>query len=103
MVNVSYDTVNKQKQYKKPSALGKPTVSEHQSKWKYNGIIADQCKQKVVLCHIGLVRDHRGHLVQCFLIGWMVHPRVNKIFAGVNQPKGVNKGEPSGDQTEVMQ
>jgi len=33
----------------------------------------------------------------------MVHPRVNKIFAGVNQPKGVNKDEPSGDQTEVMQ
>jgi len=33
----------------------------------------------------------------------MIHPRVNKIFAGVNQPKGVNKGEPSGDQTEVMQ
>jgi len=28
---------------------------------------------------------------------------VNKIFAGVNQPKGVNKGGPSGDQTEVMQ
>jgi len=24
----------------------------------------------------------------------MVHPRVNKIFAGVNQSKGVNKGEP---------
>ena len=42
-------------------------------------------------------------IAQCFLIGWMVHPRVNKIFAGVNQPKGVNKGEPSGDQTEVMQ
>ena len=42
-------------------------------------------------------------LAQCFLIWWMVHPRVNKIFAGVNQPKGVNKGETSGDQTEVMQ
>ena len=36
-----------------------------------------------------------NHVVeQCFLIGWMVHPTVNKIFAGVNQPKGVNKGEP---------
>jgi len=33
----------------------------------------------------------------------MVHPKVNNIFAGVNQPKGVNKAELSGDQTEVMQ
>jgi len=23
----------------------------------------DQCKQRVALCHIGLVKDHGGHLV----------------------------------------
>ena len=44
----------------------------------------------------------------------MVHPRVNKIFAGVNQQRGVNKGEPlemdddslrgfTSDQTEMVQ
>jgi len=33
---------------------------------KYNGIIADQCKQKVVLCRIGLVNDHGGHLLTRF-------------------------------------
>jgi len=27
------------------------------------GTIADQCKQRGVLCHIGLVMDHDGHLV----------------------------------------
>jgi len=28
---------------------------------------------------------------QCFLTGWMVHPRVNEIFARVNERKGVNE------------
>ena len=31
-------------------------------------------------------------LGQCFLTGWMVHPRVNEIFARVNETRGVNKG-----------
>jgi len=33
------------------------------------------------LCHIGLVKDHGGHLVQCFLTGWMVYRRLNENFA----------------------
>ena len=47
----------------KAMAPSKPTISEHLSKWKCNGVIADQYKQKGVLCHIGLVRVHGGHLV----------------------------------------
>ena len=34
-------------------ALSKPTINAHWSKWRYNGIIADQYKQRGVLCHIG--------------------------------------------------
>ena len=30
---------------------------------KHNGTIADQCKQRGMLCHIGLVKDRGGHLV----------------------------------------
>jgi len=32
--------------------------------------MVDQCKQRGVLCHIGLVRDHSGHLVNqsCFSV-----------------------------------
>ena len=42
--------------------------TEHLSKWKFNDAIADQCKQRRVLCHchIGLVRDYNGHLVHRF-------------------------------------
>jgi len=25
---------------------------------------ADQCKQRMALCHIGLLKDHYGHLVK---------------------------------------
>ena len=34
---VCYDSANKQKNYKKPLHKAKPSVSEHQSKWKCNG------------------------------------------------------------------
>jgi len=39
-----------------------------------------------------LVKDHGGHIVQRFLTGWMVHPRVNEIFAKVNTRRGMNEG-----------
>jgi len=29
----------------------------------YNGIITDQCKQRVALGHVGLVKDHGGYQV----------------------------------------
>ena len=38
---------------------------------KHNGTIADQCKQRGVLCHIGLVKDRGGHLVN--------QPRLSKV------------------------
>ena len=41
----------------KAIACSKPTISEHYSKWEYNGTIADQCKQRGALCHIGLAKD----------------------------------------------
>jgi len=41
-------------------ACSKPTISEHQIKWKHNGTIADQCKQRGALCHIGLAKDRGG-------------------------------------------
>jgi len=44
-------------------ACSKPTISEHHSKWKHNGTIADLRKQRVALCHIGLAKDRGGHLV----------------------------------------
>ena len=44
-------------------AWSKPTISEHYSKWKHNGTIADQCKQRGALCHVGLAKDRGGHLV----------------------------------------
>ena len=47
----------------KAIACSKPTISEHESKWEYNGTIADQCKQRGALCHIGLAKDRGGHLV----------------------------------------
>ena len=47
----------------KAIACSKPTISEHRSKWKLNGTIADQCKQRGALCHIGLAKDRGGHLV----------------------------------------
>ena len=31
-------------------------------------------------------------LDQCFLTGWMVHLRVNKIFSGMNERRGVGEG-----------
>jgi len=67
---VSYDSANNQKHYKKPLHQTKPIISEHQSKWKCNGAIADQRKQRGVLCHVGLVKDHGGHLVNqpCLLV-----------------------------------
>ena len=36
----------------KAIACSKPTISEHLSKWKHSGTIADQCKQRGALCHI---------------------------------------------------
>ena len=48
----------------KAIACSKPAISEHQSKWKHNGTIVDQCcKQRGALCHIGLAKDRGGHLV----------------------------------------
>jgi len=47
----------------KAIACSKPIVSEHQSKWKHNGTIVDQCEQRGALCHIGLAKDRGGHLV----------------------------------------
>jgi len=44
-------------------AVSKSTDSRHKRKREYNGIIAAQCKQRVALCDIGLVKDHGGHLV----------------------------------------
>jgi len=31
-------------------------------------------------------------LEQCFLTGWMLHPRVNESFATVNKIRGMNEG-----------
>jgi len=44
--------------------------SEYESKWKCNEAMVEQCKQRGVLCHIGLVRDHSGHVVNqhCFSV-----------------------------------
>ena len=47
----------------KAIACSKPIVSEDWSKWKHNGTIVDQCKQRGALCHIGLAKDRGGHLV----------------------------------------
>ena len=47
----------------KAIACSKPTISEHYSKWKHNGTIVDQRKQRGALCHIGLAKDRGGHLV----------------------------------------
>jgi len=47
----------------KAIACSKPIVSEHWGKWKHNGTIVDQCKQRGALCHIGLAKDRGGHLV----------------------------------------
>jgi len=47
----------------KAIACSKLTISEHKTKWNHNGTIADQCKQRGALCHIGLAKDHGGHLV----------------------------------------
>jgi len=47
----------------KAIVCGKPTISEHWSKLKHNGTIADQCKHRGALCHIGLAKDRGGHLV----------------------------------------
>ena len=47
----------------KAIACSKPTISEHWRKWKHNGTIVDQCKQRGALCHIGLAKDRGGHLV----------------------------------------
>jgi len=43
----------------------KPTISEQYSKRKYNGITGNQTANKdwVVLCHIGLMKNHGSHLV----------------------------------------
>jgi len=51
---VSYDSTNKQKQCKSYHAEEQPMV---------NGKRTDQCKHKLSLCHIGLVKDIRGRLV----------------------------------------
>ena len=48
----------------KAIACSKPTISEHWSKWKHNGTIVDQCKQRGALCHIGLAKDRGGHSSQ---------------------------------------
>ena len=47
----------------KAIACSKPTISEHWSKWKHNGTLADQCKQRGALCHTGLAKDRGGHLI----------------------------------------
>ena len=47
----------------KAIACSKPTISENLSKWKHNGIIADRCKQRWALCHIGLAKDRGDRLV----------------------------------------
>jgi len=47
----------------KSIACSKATISEHLSKWKHNGTIVDQCKQRGALCHIGLAKNHGGHPV----------------------------------------
>jgi len=47
----------------KAIACSKPTISENLSKWKPNGIIADRCKQRWALCHIGLAKDRGDRLV----------------------------------------
>jgi len=54
--------VNK-KNTKTHHAKRKQTVSEHWNKRKHNGKITDRCTQRVSLCHIGLVKDSGGHLV----------------------------------------
>jgi len=47
----------------KAIACSKPTINENQSKWKHNGTIADQCKQRRAPCHTGLAKGRGGHLV----------------------------------------
>jgi len=46
------------------AALSKPiTIVNIRANKNCNDTIINQCKQSGVLCHIGLVRDHGGHLV----------------------------------------
>jgi len=72
MVIVSYDSANKQEHYKKPLHWANQPQQRTLEQWKCNGAMVDQCKQRGVLCHIGLVRDHGGHLVNLFFIFWEV-------------------------------
>ena len=57
----------------KAIARSKPTISEHWSKWKHNGTIVDQCKQRGMLCHIGLAKDRGGHLVNQPRLSFLLH------------------------------
>jgi len=41
-------------------AKRKPIFSEHYNELKHNDKVTDQCKQRVSLCQIGLVKDHVG-------------------------------------------
>jgi len=84
----------------KAIACSKPIVSEHWSKWKHNGTIVDQCKQRGALCHVGLAKDRGGHLVNqplvkrkylkvnCFL--WQF---VTEIFSRVIHTKNIQISE----------
>jgi len=44
-------------------ALSKPTTIVNIRANENTMAMVDQCKQRGVLCHIGLVRGHSGHLV----------------------------------------
>jgi len=60
LICFSYDSAIKQEQLKEYGVH----ASGNQNKWKHNGKRTYQCKQRLLaLCHIRLVNDHGGHLV----------------------------------------
>jgi len=48
----------------------------------HSGKRIDQCKQRLPLCQIGLVKDHDRHLVQGFSNFFVLRPHFKKFFLG---------------------
>jgi len=60
---------------------------------KHNGRITDQCKQKLSLCHIGLVKDRDGDLVNpvVYLAEINGFRFFNPIRHFISKPKSENR------------
>jgi len=51
---------------------------KHDVCYAYTGLFKNRYKQEA----------QQSNVVQCFLTGWMVHPRVNEIFTRVTAKEG---------------